>query len=149
VGLRVEKFDTRLADVNCKNGVTIIDALLITRLYVGLISEFICGTPAPTQTPEPVFTPEPIVGLVYISPETQSVYSGSHFTTGINIHTIGWFYAYLEFVIHYDDTVLAIDHAAGEEGIEVDFGLPIAEMENSNGILEDKSGRPAEYHLRG
>jgi hypothetical protein len=140
VNLPTDNFDTSLADVNCTQSITITDALLIAQYYVGLISGFNCGTP--TLTPAPTQTPYDRTGLVYISPETQTVHSGGHFTTGITVNTGGDFYVYLEFVIYYDDRFLVLDHRIGEGGIEETFGLPIAEIENSDGILRIKAENP-------
>jgi hypothetical protein len=70
------------------------------------------------------------------------VYSGNHFSTGITVNTTGIFFAYLEFEIEYDDTIFALDHTIGEGGIEIPFGLPIVEMENSDGMLRIKAEDP-------
>ena len=123
VGLYVNDFNPDLADVNCDNKIDVVDALLVAQCYVGIIPGFSCiGTPVPTFTPTPTTTPietlDPNTGRVFVYPETQTVYGGEHFTTGIRVHSDFWFYCYLQFVIYYDDNVLNLNEEIGVSGFE-------------------------------
>ncbi|MBN2533187.1 MAG: hypothetical protein JXB88_09865 [Spirochaetales bacterium] len=114
VGLSPSNFDTGIADVNTDGEITIIDALYLAQYYVGLIN----GLPVPEPTPgDPTPVPQEGAGSVWISPATQTVSTGSEFTTEVHVNTGSQSLAAFGIEIHYNSQYISVNTVTEMNGV--------------------------------